>query len=371
MNVFINAFNTKAGGGVTILINLLSVLSEIRQSHTNYYVLVPPGRDYFVFNKGNIHILQFPGFYYINALFPFVHTYLIPRLIERKKCSLVFNLADIVIPSAARQIYLFDWSYAVFPDSPVWEKMDYGSLLKRKMKLYYFKKYLGQADVIIAQTPIMKRRLESLYNVKSISVIPNAISRENYINVQTRNFNLPSGLNLLCLTHYYPHKNLEILIPLAREILSRGLPINVIVTIDPKQHAGAKNFLKRIGNNSLNAVIRNIGPVALPDVPSLYRQTDGLLLPTLLESFSGTYVEAMFHRRPIYTSDLDFAKGVCFDAAYYFDPMNANDILDKIISSQCNPAEMQRKIEEGTKVLGTLPNWETVVRSYIKLFQIN
>ena len=31
-------------------------------------------------------------------------------------------------------------------------------------------------------------------------------------------------------------------------------------------------------------------------------------MPTLLESFSGTYVESMYFEKPILTSDLDFAK---------------------------------------------------------------
>jgi hypothetical protein len=49
----------------------------------------------------------------------------------------------------------------------------------------------------------------------------------------------------------------------------------------------------------------------MSDVPKWYKATQALLLPTLLESFSGTYIEAMHFERPIFTSNLDFAKEVC------------------------------------------------------------
>jgi len=65
-------------------------------------------------------------------------------------------------------------------------------------------------------------------------------------------------------------------------------------------------------------------------VPSLYAQSDALLMPTLLESFSGTYVEAMFHKIVILTSKLDFAEDVCGESAFYFDPTSPEDILASI-----------------------------------------
>ncbi len=58
----------------------------------------------------------------------------------------------------------------------------------------------------------------------------------------------------------------------------------------------------------------NHGPVPVTDGPQLYQTCDFLLLPTILETFSGTYPEAMAMGLPIITTDLDFAHEICQDA---------------------------------------------------------
>ena len=65
-------------------------------------------------------------------------------------------------------------------------------------------------------------------------------------------------------------------------------------------------------------------------VPILYKQVDGMIMPTLLESFSATYIDSMALGVPIFTSDRDFARDVCGDAAWYFDPLNAESIFEVI-----------------------------------------
>ena len=55
-----------------------------------------------------------------------------------------------------------------------------------------------------------------------------------------------------------------------------------------------------------------------------------MFLPTLLECFSASYAEAMVMEKPIITSDMGFAHCVCKDAAIYFNPVDAQDIANKL-----------------------------------------
>ena len=111
-----------------------------------------------------------------------------------------------------------------------------------------------------------------------------------------------------------------------------------IITISNNQGSGAKKLLDKIDKYSLNDSIVNIGPVKQEDLAWLYKQSYALFLPTLLESFSGTYLESMKFNIPILTSNFDFAREVCNNAALYFDPININDIKTKILSlSQQRP----------------------------------
>ena len=73
-----------------------------------------------------------------------------------------------------------------------------------------------------------------------------------------------------------------------------------------------------------------------------------MFLPTLLECFSASYAEAMVMKKPILTSDLGFAHTVCKDAAIYFDPDNAYDVADKIISLMNSPEKQAELISKGT-----------------------
>ena len=68
-------------------------------------------------------------------------------------------------------------------------------------------------------------------------------------------------------------------------------------------------------------------------------------MPTLLESFSGTYVESMYFEKPILTSDLDFAKEICGNGAIYFNPFNTQEQLDAIKFISENNKEISKLIK--------------------------
>jgi len=109
--------------------------------------------------------------------------------------------------------------------------------------------------------------------------------------------------------------------------------------------------------------------VDMSSVPALYASVDGMILPTLLESFSGTYVEAMHYGVPVFTSDRDFARDVCGDAAYYFDPLNPKGILDTVTGAFAEPAELERRVALGRETVAAMPDWFEVARAYVALLE--
>ncbi len=100
-------------------------------------------------------------------------------------------------------------------------------------------------------------------------------------------------------------------------------------------------------------------------VPSLYEQCDALFMPTLLEFFSGTYIEAMLYKKPILTSDRDFARDVCQDAADYIDPHDVDDIFGAMQEFERNSARRSALIKAGTLRLKEMPNWDSVAQSVL------
>jgi glycosyltransferase involved in cell wall biosynthesis len=171
---------------------------------------------------------------------------------------------------------------------------------------------------------------------------------------------------LLCLTRYYPHKNVEILLKLGELLKKNKAPYKIITTIDSMQTLQAKTFVENIKILNLSDIIINLGTVPVNDVRSLYGQVDALLLPTLLESFSATYADSLFLKKPIFTSDRDFAKDVCADCAYYFDPMSAASIYNAIEDAYKNRNLMEIKLNKGFERVNNFPDWNKVADLYIE-----
>jgi len=169
-------------------------------------------------------------------------------------------------------------------------------------------------------------------------VVPNTCAEQYY---RARETGVPpdarmrresgSDFLLLVFSAWYPHKNLEIVPHVAAALRSRDPKRNYrfFLTFDRTSgpwraiEAGAR----RLG---VERNVVNLGPVPVGDGPGLYSSSDALFLPTLLESFTATYPEAMCSRRPIVTSDLPFARDICRDAALYVPPNDAGAAANRL-----------------------------------------
>ena len=366
--IAINGINSKAGGGRSILFNYMKLLDQ-EKLEDQYFLLTRKGEEFDWISNDNIDVVKLPKYYGKTILSPFIYEFLIDKWLKKKSIDVVFNLCDLIVNSKILQVYLFDWPYAINPESTIWKRMSWKDWFSRKVKLYFLEKRLHRPVVIVAQTPLVKRSLEKLYGLTNVEIAPNAVALDNMAADSEKKFTLPSGKKLLYLTYYYPHKNLEIFIPLAERIKAVESKYRIILTISGNQHPKAEKLLRNIRDQGLDDVIVNVGPIAMADVPSLYKQCDALLMPTLLESFSGTYVEAMFHGIPIFTSDLDFAKTVCGDAACYFDPHDPDDIFRKLDSVFEDTHRMKALTSTGLQVLSDLPDWPQTFRRYQKILR--
>lgn len=365
-HVFVNGISAKSGGGQSILTNFLRAANGADDSY-KFTIVVPDVDRYEALSSERIHLIPV-GMLSHTLMIPYASLVALPKLIRELRPDLVFNLADIPIATTTWQVFLFDWSYAAFPDSIAWRRSGAFDTLNRYAKMLMFKWLLRYVDALIAQNNVVAGQLQCLYKTKDIYVVNNAVSIDNLVAGQHYDFELGGGFKLLCLSAYYTHKNIEIFIPLAQRIKMSRLDIKIITTIDPMQNKGAEVFLKEIDANDLGGVIKNVGNVPMADVPSLYRQTDALLLPTLLESFSGTYVEAMFHRKPILTSDLPFARGVCGEGAFYFDPLGEESIFDAILKVINDPVEREIRQRNADRIYTEMPSWSKAYQSFTNIF---
>jgi glycosyltransferase involved in cell wall biosynthesis len=365
-NILINGLKANNGGGKNILDNYIKQLYECDISHT-FFVLTPSFDYYQSYQKENVHIIEIDRLYKKNIFFVALYFYKFPILLKKLNIDLIFNFGDVIIPSKIPQIFFFDWPYAVYPAKHVWQRMLFKDYCIRKSKVFLMRRYIKLIKLTIVQTDNIAVRLKSQYNIHDLVTIPTPLGLEfnkMYIN---REFFLPSNKKkLLFPASYSPHKNFEILISLGILIKNQNLPYIIILTIEEDV---ARKFLREIKTKDLDCII-NVGKLEGTQMPSLYQQCDAILFPTLLETYGLPYIEAMAYGKSIITSDLDFAKAVCNDFAYYFDPFDANSILLAIQYAFDDETERIRRINFGKAKVDSLPDWKNVFFEFQKYINL-
>lgn len=238
----------------------------------------------------------------------------------------------------------FAMGWLINPESKAFDELGFKMLVKKRfqnlVKGYFTKK---NAHYFVVETEDVKQRLKKYFGILlSNTWVVNNTYNQHFYDVDVQPGNTGSTFRFITITANYPHKNLKILksvIPILKE---RGIKASFTLTIPEDE------FKFMFGGES--EYLKNLGPVSSKDCPKHYNNSDALFLPTLLESFTASYPEAMIMQRPIITSDLPFANFICGENnALFFDPLNPVDIADKIESLVTNDVQYQDLVENGLK----------------------
>lgn len=254
-----------------------------------------------------------------------------------------------------------------YPDSPFIQRMP----LLRKMKLLLLKKlhmhdfsHFNQA--LVTETTDAANRLSSLLPSKMVHVVSNTY---NQIFEQPdrwdESVSLPEfdGITMLSITANYRHKNLDV-IPRVISYLKEYHPLlkfRFVLTLNRSDY-------RSIEEEHASHILF-LGQVSIYQCPSLYKQSDFMFMPTLLECFSATYPESMKMGVPILTSNMPFARDVCGDAAIYFDPLLPQSIGEAIYSLAASEELRSEMVERGQKRLASFENSNSRAQEYIEILE--
>jgi glycosyltransferase involved in cell wall biosynthesis len=158
-------------------------------------------------------------------------------------------------------------------------------------------------------------------------------------------------LNIACVCLPHPNKNIEIIPLIIRILKIRYGIINVKFHLTlPEKSPQWLKFCELLEENSVStSQIVNWGYCSQERLISLYSQSDLFFLPTLLETFTASLLEAMYFGLPIITTDFSFNKEITKDAALYYEPMNPFSAAEKIVLL-INDKEMQNVFKKKTSL---------------------
>jgi glycosyltransferase involved in cell wall biosynthesis len=144
------------------------------------------------------------------------------------------------------------------------------------------------------------------------------------------------------------------------------LDFEFVITLPEDCHR-LRSVLKEAVDLNVPSRIKNEGRILVADGPKLYDPCDICFMPTVLETFSATYPEAMAMGLPIMTTNFQFASDVCQDAALYFEPTNAASAADCIQRLLHDPAQWRSLVARGKAVLQGLPTPRRKYEAYLRM----
>ena len=362
MNILIDCTNLKVGGGIQVATSFINDLNKTHSKFIFFIVLSHQMRVGFKtdsFNPNIRFIDMNPKFQNKRKISGFLKQVEEEFNIDKVFCVFGPSFYKSKVP----KIVGYAIPHFIYEESPFFKKIS----IKKKINLFFRKIILihlfkRNSDALIFETDDARIKFTKKYNYsKKTYTVNNALNevfmdknKWNEIEIKdNREF------KILTLSANYPHKNLMI-IPKIIEILKSKRITNF-------------SFLISLNENDINITdsirpyINFIGKVELSQLPKLYEKVDFVFIPTLLEVFSATYIEAMHMQKPIVASDMSFARDICKNAALYFIPTDSVDASNKIVRLMKDKNLNRRLAQEGLVNLKRFGNSFVRSKEYLKI----
>ena len=328
LKFIINASNLHTGGGVQVAISFLYELSLMKDNKNTFIDIiasteVADGLARLNTQTSCFHSYEVINTYGLKAFFSRVNSGI-------KKYDVVFTIfgPNYLRVKSKKEIVGFAQPWMLNFDNPISQKMSF--LRRNTLRTKFFVQWLFflRSDHYVVELEHVKNDLTSIKGINSnqISVVYNTVSSLYLDNQYWKSITIDKrqeDLSLGIVTRDYPHKNLEILPFVAHALeLKYNLKVHFYTTLNDLEWDTKDEFFKRY--------VSTVGSLSPDECPSFYEQIDGVVFPSLLECFSATPLEAMVMSKPLFASDRGFVRDVCGSHAVYFDPLDADDIADKI-----------------------------------------
>lgn len=112
-----------------------------------------------------------------------------------------------------------------------------------------------------------------------------------------------------------------------------------------------------------------VGALSVYQCPAFYQQMDAVIFPSLLECFSATPLEALAMKKPLFASNRGFVRDVCQDYAFYFDPLDAEDIAKVIADYFQNELKADAEFERARSHVLKFSNAKQRAESYLQIIE--
>ncbi len=157
----------------------------------------------------------------------------------------------------------------------------------------------------------------------------------------------------------YPHKNLERLI----EAFSISDQNDTNLVFVGKEDFFYKRLKEKIEKMGLDKKIVFYGYATDEELAFLYKNAKAIIMPSLMEGFGLPVLEAMVNKCLVLASDISVYREIAGDAAIYFNPLDAGDIVKKMENIHLND-----KIQKGLDRVKMF-SWERMAKETLSVYE--
>lgn len=373
MKVLLSAPNVSGVGSRIVVRNVISALVDATPE-IEFVALLPREPGYVgPPNRRNLEVLWVHPSLVRSLARLWDFYWRVPRLCDHWDVDVCFSLGDLgPLRLDVPHVVLLHQPHIAYHESDIERLWSASNRLRFMYMRWHFARLSRQCSAIIVQTPVMAMRVQRSFRLPDdrVHAIPMAVPDhvlQGAVNAKPhpRIADVQQPCKLLFLANIGPHKNSGILLPLLSELKRRHLEqkVHLFLTADETTGAGVPELLAQL--QPFGDMVTNLGLLPPDQVPSALVASSALFLPTLLESFGVIYLEAMACGTSILTSDRDFARWMCRDLAFYFDPLDTISVADTI-EEFANGHRVPDFTRRARARLAEFPtSWEPVAREYL------
>lgn len=387
MNILVNASNISLGGGIQVTDYFCKALVKNTKQHNFLFVLNSCLSDTIkeISLYTDIKVYEYNIQNDFSTLF-FGRDKFLDYLVEKNNIDFVFTIfgPSRWVPKV-KHLCGFAMGQLILRDSPFFTICSFKEKVYWKYVFTLSRRFLFQkcSKIFYSENQYISYNVEKLFKGAKCYTIT------NYYNPiydtpnlwQKKTLTKFDGITLLDISSPYPYKNLQISLRVAK-ILKDKYPnfrFRFVFTVEKEEFLNSEyvrnglNYAKgkqekKIFDLDLENFVF-LGKVSIKECPSLYEQCDMVFVPTLMECFTALYPESFKMQKPLLTSDLPFAKGLCGKAAMYFSPLDAKDIAEKIYLLAKNTQLQKQLVSEGSKQLTIYDNNDKRVSRAIEIME--
>ncbi len=304
------------------------------QSLLHYLPLIAPQDEFFVFCrpesyesllKYKVHLIVSPDDN--TKISGFLLKAIIKNNIDVWYCPLLFlDPLEVPIPSV---ITVPDFQHKYFPDFLS------KKLLKERERLFpiSIKKCNGLTTISNASKkdvlnffPINEKKVEVIY-LDAPPWFKEKISISKHKEI-LKKYRLQRNEYLFYPANFWPHKNHKRLLQAFKLLTKKYKDFSLVFS--GFAYKDKNNLSRLIKSMNLAKKVKYLGFIPKEEMPIIYRNSLGLVFPSIFEGFGIPLIEAMKTGCPIVCSSINSIREVAGESALYFDPFSVSDIKNKL-----------------------------------------